>query len=149
MLTKHLNIINFLQIKVRPIPLFLLLHLRLFFFAIFSPRFLPHYLGCCLAQYNLAYQYELGDGVKQDFNESARLYKLASDQGFIFLFDNFNSFILIFEISFNDIEYLGDAPSQNILASFYLTGKGVTKDINEALRLYKLAVDQGYNHSFF
>ena len=62
--------------------------------------------------------FENGEGVKQDYGEAIRLYKLAVDQGNLF--------------------------AQCNLAYMYEKGYGVEQDYGEAIRLYKLAVDHGY-----
>ena len=38
----------------------------------------------------------------------------------------------------------GDANAQTNLGVMYETGRGVPKDYNEAVRLYRLAAEQGY-----
>lgn len=61
--------------------------------------------------------YDKGQGVRQDFKEAARWYRLAADQG--------------------------DASAQSNLGLLYANGQGVRQDIKEALRWYRLAADQG------
>ena len=62
--------------------------------------------------------YEHGTGVQQDHAESARLYRLAADQG--------------------------EARAQFNLALMYEDGTGVPQDHAEAARLYRLAADLGH-----
>merc|ERR1719410_2049173 len=69
------------------------------------------------AQFNLAVQFEKGEGVKQSLKEAARLYKAAAN--------------------------LGHPTAQFNLANFYNHGKGVEKDLAEAAHFYMLASEQG------
>ena len=67
-------------------------------------------------QYNLAYRYQEGWGVKRDFSQAIKWYTLSSDQG--------NSW------------------AQNNLGILYYYGRGVGKDTDEAERLYRLSAKQ-------
>ncbi|MDR1704371.1 MAG: TIR domain-containing protein [Clostridiales bacterium] len=62
--------------------------------------------------------YYLGHGVKTDFNEAVKWFKMSSDQG--------------------------DCNGQFLLAWCYMHGHGVSQNDREAERLYKLSSDQGY-----
>ena len=62
--------------------------------------------------------YDRGNGVKQDYGEAARLYRLAADQGYAY--------------------------AQFNLGLMYNHSKGVKRDYRKALRFYRLAADQGY-----
>ncbi len=74
--------------------------------------------GNAKAQFILGLRYYKGRmGVAQDYQEAARLYKLAAEQG--------------------------NASAQRSLALMYYKGEGVAQDDQEAARLYKLATDQG------
>ena len=57
----------------------------------------------------LASMYQMGLGVKQDYREACRLYKIASDKGFEDATDN--------------------------LGNMYKNGQGVKQDYREAFRL--------------
>ena len=74
-------------------------------------------LGNPDAQYKLGVCYDKGKGVKQDYAEAVRLYRLSADQG--------------------------NAKAQNNLGLCYDKGKGVKQDYAEAVRLYRLSADQG------
>ena len=71
-----------------------------------------------VAQYNLAWMYDSGLGVPQDYKEAAKWYQLAADQG--------------------------DADAQINLGFMYKNGEGVPQDYKEAVKWYLLAADQGY-----
>ncbi len=61
--------------------------------------------------------YYRGRGVRQDYGEAVRWYRLAADQG--------NAF------------------AQANLGIMYYNGRGVPQDYGEAVRWYRLAADQG------
>ena len=69
------------------------------------------------AQYGLGNMYADGIGVRRDFYEAARWYRLAATQG--------------------------NPYAQNNLGLMYETGTGVREDFAEAFRWYRLAADQG------
>ena len=72
--------------------------------------------GDVRAQNNLGHCYLCGKhGVSIDDKEAVRWYTKAADQG--------------------------DANSQSNLGYFYREGKGVAKDANEAVNLYRLRID--------
>ena len=75
-----------------------------------------HELGGVKGTYNLGVLYRLGRGVKRDYAEAARLYKIAVSKNYKFAFF--------------------------ALGKLHEKGLGVRKDYHEAARLYKLAVDQ-------
>jgi hypothetical protein len=72
--------------------------------------------GYIPAQYNLAYLYENGLGVKQDYAQAAAWYRKAADQG--------------------------DPEAQNNLGTLYSTGQGVPRNDGEAVKLYRSAAAQ-------
>ena len=74
--------------------------------------------GHALAQYNLGWAYDHGEGVAKDQQEAVRWYRIAADQGL--------------------------ANAQSNLGVAYDTGEGVAKDQQEAVRWYRMAADQGY-----
>lgn len=69
-------------------------------------------------QINLGIKYLKGDGVEQNFEEGARLLKLASEQG--------------------------HPLAQTNLGKCYSDGIGVEQNLEESIRLYQLAAEQGY-----
>ena len=69
--------------------------------------------GDCNAQNNLGFCYENGLGVKQDYYEAAKFYRLAAEQGLY--------------IAINNIGFL------------YKNGLGVLQDFEEAFKCFKLA----------
>ncbi len=71
--------------------------------------------GHAAAQYYLGFMYEQGDGVEQDYVESARWYTRAAEQG--------------------------DGLSQMSLSFLYFYGEGVALDLVEALKWLYLAKD--------
>src|SRR5579872_2523611 len=77
--------------------------------------------GNALAQYNLGILYHDGRGVPKDFNEGARWFRLAAEQG----------------------TAPGASDGQFLLAWSYQEGEGVPKDNKEAARWYRLAADHG------
>lgn len=67
-------------------------------------------------QYTRGYAYEFGKGVKQDYAEAVKWYKLSAAQG--------------------------NAWSQNRLGDCYYNGNGVTKDYEKAFKWYSLSAEQ-------
>ena len=74
-------------------------------------------LGDYATQFNFGLMFEAGQGVAQDYAESARWYRLAAEQGF--------------------------AQAQSNLGFMYHEGRGVAQDFAEAERWYRLAAEQG------
>ena len=74
--------------------------------------------GDAYAQYNLAYMYDIGQGVLQDDQTAVKWYTLAAEQG--------------------------DADAQYNLAYMYKNGEGVLQDYKTAVKWYTLAAEQGF-----
>lgn len=74
--------------------------------------------GGAEAQFKLGKRYEKGEGMPQDYVETANWYRMAAEQGF--------------------------AEAQNKLGFMYGNGKGVRKDDVEAVKWYRKAAEQGY-----
>ena len=70
-----------------------------------------------VAQFNLGYMYDNGEGVTKNHTEAGKWFRLAADQG--------------------------DAQAQFNLGYMYRTGKGVAYNHVEAEHWFKLAADQG------
>ena len=73
--------------------------------------------GYAIAQTDVGYMYESGNGVPQDYNEAAKWYRKAAEQG--------------------------DGDGQWMLGYFYEFGNGVPQDYNEAVKWYRKAAEQG------
>lgn len=71
--------------------------------------------GNLRAQLNLGYNYYIGRGVSQNYDEAIKWYRLAANQG--------------------------NSSGQVFLGHFYAGGLGVTKDGFEAINWYKLAAE--------
>ena len=67
-------------------------------------------------QTKLATRHARGNGVPQDYNEAARWYRMAAEQGY--------------------------APAQGSLGLMYVTGEGVPKDYEKAVQWYRKAARQ-------
>jgi TPR repeat protein len=74
--------------------------------------------GDASAQTNLAYSFQTGNGVVQNYSEALNWYLKATEQG--------------------------EAKAQNNLGVMYGTGYGVEKDNYEAVKWYRMAAEQGY-----
>ena len=68
-------------------------------------------------QYNLAYCYYYGNGVKQDKEKAVAWYRKSAEQG--------------------------NAEAQNSLASCYYNGQGIEQDYSKAIKWYKRSAKQG------
>ena len=73
--------------------------------------------GSALAQFNLGFMYDQGEGIPKDDKEAVKWYRLAAEQG--------------------------NAAAQGNLGLMYDQGKGVPKDDKEAVKWYRLAAEQG------
>ena len=71
-----------------------------------------------VAQFELAWAYEQGEGVEQSYEEAEKWYRKAADQG--------------------------HANAQYNLGVFYERGRGVVQSYEEAVKWYRKAADQGY-----
>jgi len=70
------------------------------------------------AQNNLGANYYHGRGVKQDYKEALKWYRLAAEQGF--------------------------AAGQDNLGASYYHGHGVKQDYKKAVKWFRLAAEQGF-----
>jgi len=78
------------------------------------------------AQLNLGIMYDWGgDGIDQDFKKAVKFYKLAVKHA--------EDEILVL--------------AQHALGYKYKNGEGITKDVPEAVQLFRLSADQGYEES--
>ncbi len=73
--------------------------------------------GNALAQLNLGFMYNEGQGVPQDYAEAVKWYRKSADQG--------------------------NAPAQYNLGYMYYRGRGVRQDHGEAIRWIRAAAEQG------
>lgn len=118
-------------------------------------------LGYSFAQCDLAWGYEMGEGVTQDFNESLRLLRLAVNQGCAMAQSNLGKW---HELGFHGIIPLnmveavrlyqlaadqGLAAGTNNLGQCYLRGNGLPKNLMEAARLFSIAAKQGHSIAQF
>lgn len=76
-------------------------------------------LGMPYAQHNIGLMYAKGDGVRQDFQEAFKWFRLSAEQGFADAQDN-----------------MGDA---------YFRGEGVPRDYRKAFEWYRMSAVNGYN----
>jgi TPR repeat protein/transglutaminase-like putative cysteine protease len=78
--------------------------------------------GNAKAQRKYALALNFGHGIKVDYSEAAKWYKLAAEQGDMF--------------------------SVNNLGDLYENGRGVEKDLKKAIALYEKAANNGYHMGF-
>jgi TPR repeat protein len=109
--------------------------------------------GTAIAQFNLGFMYYLGEGVPQDYKESAKWYRKAAEQG-----------IAMAQVYLGVMYYLGkgvpqdykeaakwyrkaaeqgESNAQNFLGKVYYVGKGVPQDYKESAKWYRKAAEQG------
>ena len=85
--------------------------------SIVPPTFvLPDDQGAADTQFNLGVRYNNGEGVRQDYAEAVKWYRLAAEQG--------------------------NADAQYNLGVLYDNGERVRQDHTEAVKWYRLAADQ-------
>ena len=77
--------------------------------------------GLAVAQNNLGWMYDQGEGVAQDYTEAMKWYRLAEDQG--------------------------NAAAQNNLGAMYINGEGVRRNYVQAYMWLSLAAKQGYKRA--
>ncbi|MBU5679197.1 serine/threonine-protein kinase [Blautia sp. MSJ-9] len=110
--------------------------------------------GDISAMNNLAYMYECGVGVSQDYEKALELYKQAADCGLGVAMTTMGTIywqgLLGQEIDnaeavkwYEKAIENGDAAAMNYLAYMYEHGEGVSKDNEKALELYEEAVENG------
>jgi len=92
----------------------------------------------------LAYCYHQGIGMKKNIKEAIRLYCLAANQNVSLIIKS------NLKKDFKKATHLsqtrrGNATALHQLAFIYQTGLSVEKNLKEAIRLYKLAVEQGHS----
>jgi hypothetical protein len=110
--------------------------------------------GLAVAQNNLGFMFEKGQGVAQDYAEAVRLYSLAAAQGHAYAQNNlgymfangqgvaqdYAEAVRLYRLAVAQ----GHAAAQNNLGLMFQKGQGVAQDYAEAVRLYRLAAEQGY-----
>ncbi len=111
--------------------------------------------GNAAAQYNLAFMYERGKWVYQDYTTAAKWYRKAADQGHanaqFFLGMMYQDGIGISqnhanaETWFRKAAQQGMAEAQFNLGYMYSEGKGVSQDHREADKWYRKAAEQGHS----
>ncbi|MDP6929328.1 MAG: tetratricopeptide repeat protein [Planctomycetota bacterium] len=74
--------------------------------------------GDAAAQHSLAFMYDYGQGVPQDFRKSVKWYRKSADQGYV--------------------------KAQYDLGYKHEYGRGVSQDYKEAVKWYRKSADQGY-----
>ncbi len=94
------------------------------------------------AQYALGNCYLYGNGVERDVKEALRLYRLAADQGFVDAQCILGTYRTSSEVEKDLPKAIQYVTAQFELGLAYATGKGVKKDIKEAVRYYQLAAKQ-------
>ena len=106
------------------------------------------------AEYGVAEAYQYGNGVKIDYKEAVKWYEKAADQrltealtelGYDYKFGNMNLSINYGKSFAYYIQAAqkGDVAGQANIAEFYMEGKGIEKNEEEALKWYRKAAEQG------
>ncbi len=102
------------------------------------------------AQHNIALAYLKGEGVNQNQAEAMKWYKLSAEQGNVEAQVSLGS-MYYFAANYQDaLKWFKLAAAQNnggaysSMGTMYLNGLGVSKDSQEAMRLFKLAAKYGY-----
>jgi TPR repeat protein len=107
-----------------------------------------------MAQFNLGAMYDNGRGVRQDYDEAVKWYRLAADQGDAGAQSNLGvKYDLGRGVPQDHVEAVkgyrlaadqGLADAQCNLGGMYDRGRGVPQDFTEAIKWYRLAADQGF-----
>jgi uncharacterized protein len=106
-----------------------------------------------VAQYQLAYSYHAGRGVKKDEKEAAKWYRKSAEQGFAAAQYRLG---LMYENGIGVVEDAGEAAKWQLKAAeqgfaaaqvdlgmMYVSGKGVLQDNKEAIKWFTKAAQQG------
>ena len=107
--------------------------------------------------YNLAWMYEKGQGVSQDYAKAIELYKKAIEFGNLGAMNNLawmyqegqgvsQDYVKAIELYKKAIE-LGNASSMYNLARLYEKGQGVSQDYKRAIELYEMAANLGMSEA--
>ena len=112
-------------------------------------------LGSPWAQYNLAYNYEVGNGIEQDDAMAFELYKASAEKGCVYAQNSLGNWYWNGRYISQDYEEAAKwyskaahkhyADAQNSLANCYYGGNGVVQDYSEAVKWYKLAAAQKHS----
>ena len=110
-------------------------------------------LGDLVAQTNLGFMYEKGEGVEKDYTKAVYWYRKAAKQGYAPAHNNLG---VMYEYGqgvekdytkalywFRKAAEQGDAYAQNNLGVMYDNGEGVEKDYTKAVYWWKKAAKQG------
>ena len=109
--------------------------------------------GDAVAQCNLGYMYQFGQGVTQDYAEAVRWYRKAAEQGYAraqrqlgLMYENGQGVTQDYAEAvrwYRNAADQGDAVAQSFLGDMYERGRGVTQDYVESVRWYRKAAEQG------
>jgi len=88
--------------------------------------------GDAQSQFELGEMYYYGDGVAKDFEEAFKWYRKAAEQG-----------NRAAKKALSDAADQGQAQAQYNLGLVYASGHGVSKDLEQAVKWYRKAADQG------
>ena len=110
-------------------------------------------LGNATAALNLGHLYSHGRGVKQDKKKSLQLYRMAAARGTAAA--QYNAALLLrstghFEEAFAFCKLAADqglTSAENNLGMHYLNGVGVTRNLDEARRVFERAAAKGDEHA--
>ncbi|GEM_PF-629499 len=105
------------------------------------------------AQFSIGRLYDKGTGVKQNYAEAAKWYRLSATQGFATAQASLGIMYMLGQGVIQDdneaIRWVrlaanqGLAPAQYLLGLMYENGQGVTQNEVEAVKWYRLSADQG------
>lgn len=109
--------------------------------------------GSAVAQFEVGYLYEKGEGFTRDYQQAATWYRKAADQGYQRAYANLGQ---LYEkglgVPKDDAQAIiwyrkgaapGDAVAQLNLGIFYAEGRGVVRDDQQAFIWYRRAAEQG------
>ena len=107
------------------------------------------------AQYNLAYNYEIGRGIEKNDAMAFELYKSSAEKGCVYAQHSLGNWYhnghYVNQDYAEAVKWFSKAAhknyvlSQNMLGVCYYDGRGVTQDYTEAVKWYKLAAEQKDN----
>ncbi len=105
----------------------------------------------------LASNYHHGEGVPRDYEEAARLYRIAAEQGSAeaqrALGDMYERGLGVARSDFHAARWYrlaakqGNADAQKSLGEMYYFGRGVARDFGEAAKWFRRAAEQGHSEA--
>ena len=110
-------------------------------------------VNAALAQYNIGFMYQNGEGVQKDFNQAVKWFEKAADQGDVQAQYSLGMMYLNEKdykrapYWFKQASNQGNAQAQYNLGMIYFNGEGVKKDYKRAAEWFSLSCNGGFKEA--